>query len=72
MIVIFISGCYTVSDYAKDILSDPRNDQLVYKSKSYSSSQVELILPPDVSQPNTKDALTLPEIVNNNTDNLFT
>ena len=73
VIMIFISGCSTVSDYAKNILSDPRNDQLVYKTdKDYSSSQVELILPPDVSQPNTKDALTLPEIVNNNTDNLFT
>ena len=46
---------------------------MVYKTdKDYSSSQIELILPPDVSQPNTKDALTLPEIVNNNTDNLFT
>ena len=62
-----------MSDYAKNILSDPRNEKLVYKTnEDYKSSQIDLILPPDLSQPNNKNALSLPEIVNNDSNKLFT
>ena len=61
-----------VDDYAKNILSDPRNEKLVYQTgEDYSAGQIDLTLPPDLSQPNTKNALTLPEIVSNNNEKQF-
>jgi len=70
---IIIAGCSSMSDYAKNILSDPRNEKLVYKTnEDYSSTQIELLLPPNLSQPNNKESLSLPEIAKNNSDNLFT
>ena len=57
----------------QNILSDPRNEKLVYQTgEDYSAGQIDLTLPPDLSQPNTKNALTLPEIVSNNNEKLFT
>ena len=56
-----------MSDYAKNILSDPRNEKLVYKTnEDYSSSQIELLIPPNLSQPANRESLALPEIVKNN------
>ena len=70
---ILITGCSGLSNYAKNILSDPRNEKLVYKTEEdYSSSQIDLIIPPDLSQPNTQRSLSLPEIVKNDNDKLFT
>ena len=70
---IVISSCSSMSDYAKNILSDPRNEKLVYKTnEDYSSSQIELLIPPNLSQPANRESLALPEIVKNNSDNLFT
>tara|TARA_A100001035_G_scaffold243726_1_gene210929 strand:+ start:550 stop:1761 length:1212 start_codon:yes stop_codon:yes gene_type:complete len=67
------AGCSGLNNYAKNILSDPRNEQLVYKTdKDYSSSQIDLIIPPDLTQPNTERSLSLPDIVNNDSDKLFT
>ena len=61
---ILLTGCSGLNNYAKNILSDPRNEQLVYKTdKDYSSSQIDLIVPPDLTQPNTQRSLSLPEIV---------
>ena len=72
-LILFIAGCSSMSDYAKNILSDPRNEKLVYKTnEDYKSSQIDLIIPPDLSQPNNKNALSLPEIVNNDSNKLFT
>ena len=73
LLSMVITGCSGLSDYTKNILSDPRNEKLVYKTDDdYSSSQIDLIIPPDLSQPNTRDSLTLPEIVNNDSEKLFT
>tara|TARA_B100000242_G_C43017756_1_gene473416 strand:- start:34 stop:1245 length:1212 start_codon:yes stop_codon:yes gene_type:complete len=70
---ILFAGCSGLNNYAKNILSDPRNEQLVYKTdKDYSSSQIDLIIPPDLTQPNTERSLSLPEIVKNDSDKLFT
>ena len=70
---ILLSGCSGVTNYAKNILSDPRNENLVYKTdEDYSSSQIDLIVPPDLTQPNTQRSLTLPEIVRDDNNKLFT
>jgi outer membrane protein assembly factor BamC len=62
-----------MTDYAKNILSDPRNEKLVYKTnEDYASSQIDLILPPNVNNPDTNNALLLPEIVEGDSDKIFT
>ena len=71
--MVLISGCSSLSDYAKNILTDPRNEKLVYKTdEDYASSQIELIVPPDLTRPDTRQALTLPELAISNSDKLFT
>jgi len=73
LISFLITGCSTMADYAKNIISDPRNEKLVYKTKEdYSSGQIDLILPPNLNNPDTKNSLSLPEIVENNIEKLFT
>ena len=70
---ILLSGCSGVTNYAKNILTDPRNEKLVYKTdEDYSSSQIDLIVPPDLTQPNTQRSLSLPEIVRDDNNKLFT
>jgi len=73
LISFLITGCSTMTDYAKNIISDPRNEKLVYKTnEDYSSGQIDLILPPNLNNPDTKNSLSLPEIVENNIEKLFT
>jgi len=73
LISFLITGCSTMADYAKNIISDPRNEKLVYKTnEDYSSGQIDLILPPNLNNPDTKNSLSLPEIVENNIEKLFT
>ena len=68
-----MTGCSNMTDYAKNILSDPRNEKLVYKTnEDYASSQIDLILPPNVNNPDTNNALLLPEIVEGDSDKIFT
>ncbi len=70
---LVITNCSSLSDYAKNIISDPRNEKLVYKTdEDYRSGQIDLILPPDLTQPDSRNALILPEIVKNNSERLFT
>jgi outer membrane protein assembly factor BamC len=72
-ISLLITGCSSMTDYAKNIISDPRNEKLVYKTnEDYSSGQIDLILPPNLNNPDTKNSLSLPEIVENNIEKLFT
>ena len=72
-ISLLITGCSSMTDYAKNIISDPRNEKLVYKTnEDYSSGQIDLILPPNLNKPDTKNSLSLPEIVENDTEKLFT
>ena len=68
-----MSGCSSMTDYAKNILSDPRDEKLVYKTnEDYSSSQIDLILPPNLNNPDTNNSLSLPEIVKSDSEKLFT
>ncbi len=72
ILLFMISSCSSMTDYAKNIISDPRNEKLIYQTdEDYSTTQIELVLPPNVTQPNTQDALTLPEIVKNDSTKLF-
>tara|TARA_B100001059_G_scaffold232967_1_gene271871 strand:+ start:230 stop:1318 length:1089 start_codon:yes stop_codon:yes gene_type:complete len=73
LLVFALTGCAGMSDYVKNVISDPRNEKLVYKTdEDYSSGQIELVIPPDLSQPNTIDALSLPEAIDNDASKLFT
>jgi outer membrane protein assembly factor BamC len=68
-----MTSCSSMTDYAKNILSDPRNEKLVYKTnEDYSSGQIDLIIPPNLNNPDTTNALSLPEIVENDNEKLFT
>ncbi len=71
-VLLVMTSCSTMTDYAKNIISDPRNEDLVYKTdKDYSTTQKDLILPPNVTQPEFKDVLSLPDVVENDTKKLF-
>ena len=68
-----MSSCSSMTDYAKNIISDPRNEKLVYKTnEDYSSGQIDLIVPPNLNSPDTTNSLSLPEIVENDNEKLFT
>ena len=73
LLLFSLSGCSGMTDYAKNIISDPRNEKLVYKTdEDYSSSQIDLVIPPNLNRPKTIDALMLPEVIDNDSDKLFT
>ena len=73
LLLLALSGCSGMTDYVKNIISDPRNEKLVYKTdEDYSSSQIDLVIPPNLNRPKTIDALMLPEVIDNDSDKLFT
>jgi hypothetical protein len=73
LLLFILSGCSGMTDYVKNIISDPRNEKLVYKTdEDYSSRQIDLIIPPNLNQPKTIDALMLPEVIENDSNKLFT
>ena len=73
LLVLTLTGCAGMSDYVKNVISDPRNEKLVYKTdEDYSSGQIDLIIPPNLSQPNTTSSLSLPEVIDNDSSKLFT
>ena len=62
-----------MTGYLKNVMSDPRNEKLVYKTdEDYSSSQIDLVVPPNLNMPKTIDALMLPEVIDNDSNKLFT
>ena len=73
LLLFALSGCSGMTDYVKNIISDPRNEKLVYKTdEDYSSSQIGLVVPPKLNMPKTIDALMLPEVIDNDSNKLFT
>ena len=73
LLLLTLSGCSSMTDYVKNITSDPRNEKLIYKTdEDYSSSQIDLVIPPNLNRPKTIDALMLPEVIDNDSDKLFT
>ena len=73
LLLFSLSGCSGMTDYVKNIISDPRNEKLVYKTdEDYSSSQIDLVIPPNLNRPKTIDALMFPEVIDNDSDKLST
>ncbi len=73
LLVFALTGCAGMSDYVKNVISDPRNEKLVYKTdEDYSSGQIDLVIPPNLNQPNTASSLSLPEVIDNDSNKLFT
>ena len=73
LILFTLNGCSGMTNYVKNIISDPRNEKLVYKTgEDYTSRQIDLIIPPNLNQPKATDALMLPEVIDNNSNKLFT
>tara|TARA_B100001093_G_scaffold471381_1_gene493607 strand:+ start:1024 stop:2112 length:1089 start_codon:yes stop_codon:yes gene_type:complete len=73
LLLFALAGCAGMPDYVKNILSDPRNEKLVYKTnEDYSSSQIDLVIPPNLNQPNTTDAILLTDIIDGDSNKLFT
>ena len=73
LLAFALTGCAGMSDYVKNVISDPRNEKLVYKTdEDYSSGQIDLVIPPNLNQPNTVSALSLPEVIGNDSNKLFT
>ena len=73
LLFLTLSGCSGMTGYLKNVISDPRNEKLVYKTdEDYSSRQIDLVVPPNLNMPKTIDALMLPEVIDNNSNKLFT
>tara|TARA_B100001063_G_scaffold231472_1_gene245629 strand:- start:887 stop:1975 length:1089 start_codon:yes stop_codon:yes gene_type:complete len=73
LLLFTLSGCSGMTDYVKNIISDPRNEKLVYKTdQDYASRQIDLIIPPNLNEPKRVDALMLPEVIDNDSNKLFT
>ena len=73
LLAFTLVGCAGMSDYVKNVISDPRNEKLVYKTdEDYLSAQIDLVIPPNLNEPNTSRALSLPEVIDNDSNKLFT
>ena len=73
LLALTLVGCSGMSDYVKNVISDPRNEKLVYKTdEDYSSGQIDLVIHPNLNQPNTASSLSLPEVIDNDSNKLFT
>ena len=73
LLAFTLVSCAGMSDYVKNVISDPRNEKLVYKTdEDYLSAQIDLVIPPNLNEPNTSRALSLPEVIDNDSNKLFT
>ena len=73
LLVIFLSGCASVTEYVSDLTAPEREDLVVYKRDSqYQDTQFDLEVPPDLISPRERNALDIPDFVKNNEAKLFT
>ena len=73
MLVIFLSGCASVTEYVSYLTAPEREDLVVYKRDSqYQDTQFDLEVPPDLISPRERNALDIPDFVKNNEAKLFT
>ena len=62
LISFLLGGCTNMSDYLGNIISEDREDLVVYKTgKAYEDTQYDLIIPPDLITPNATNNLEIPE-----------
>ena len=62
LISFLLGGCTNMSDYLGNIISEDREDLVVYKAgKAYEDTQYDLIIPPDLITPNATNNLEIPE-----------
>ena len=59
--LLVFSGCSPVAEYIGNLTSPERKDLVVYKtSKSYDDTQFDLMVPPDLINPDSSDILEIP------------
>ena len=59
--LLVLSGCSPVAEYIDNLTSPERKDLVVYKkSKIYGDTQFDLVVPPDLINPSSKDTLEVP------------
>jgi uncharacterized lipoprotein len=59
--LLVFSGCSPVAEYIDNLTSPERKDLVVYKtSKSYDDTQFDLMVPPDLINPDSSDILEIP------------
>ena len=68
-----ISGCSSMSDYLANIVSEDREELVVYKrDKAYDETQFDLEVPPDLITPRTRDVLEIPDYASKRDIPIFT
>ena len=69
----FISSCSSASDYLKNIISEEREELVVYKrDQAYDETQFDLEVPPDLITPRTRDLLEIPDYAGKKDIPIFT
>ena len=64
MLSTALSACSSMSDYMGNIISDDREELVVYKEdKAYDETQFDLEVPPDLITPTRRDVLEIPDYV---------
>ena len=59
---LLLSGCASLGEYYDDIMSDEREDLIVYKKgKNYEETQYNLEIPPDLITPESTNIMEIPE-----------
>ncbi|MBH44537.1 MAG: hypothetical protein CMD88_03685 [Gammaproteobacteria bacterium] len=70
---ITLMGCGTITEYYNNIVSDPRESKIVYKTGvDYDETQFDLEVPPDLITPSTPSAVSIPELAKQEGMELFT
>ncbi len=73
MLSTALSACSSMSDYIGNIISDDREELVVYKrDKAYDETQFDLEVPPDLITPTRRDVLEIPDYVGERNIPIFT
>ncbi len=70
---LLLSGCASLGEYYDDIMSDEREDLIVYKKgKNYEETQYNLEIPPDLITPESTNIMEIPEYAGDKGIDIFT
>ena len=71
--LLTLTSCSSMKEYVSGIMSDEREEIVVYKmSSEYGDTQFELQLPPDLINPSSVDSVSIPELARKQGMTLFT